>query len=138
MDQSIIVFGVVFPRVAQKHRLQMLQHFSEHIKQAQQTKTKNNHSDAVQLNIFTAVLSSLKGLVEAKAKFGGQEEVKNAAVSLIIGTVCDGFLLGKKFAAECLCKKSVDCQPVLTNCVRDIIDKLNMPFAAPRKRYEVF
>ena len=32
VDQSIIVFGIVFPRAAQKHRLQMLEHFSKLIK----------------------------------------------------------------------------------------------------------
>ena len=32
VDQSIIVFGLVFPRAAQKHRLQMLEHFSKLIK----------------------------------------------------------------------------------------------------------
>jgi len=36
VDQSIRVFGLIFPRVAQKHRLQMLAHFGEHTKQAQQ------------------------------------------------------------------------------------------------------
>ena len=40
--------------------------------------------EAIQMNIFTAVLASLKGLVEAKAKFG-QEDVKKAALKLILG-----------------------------------------------------
>jgi hypothetical protein len=104
VDQSIIVFGIVFPRAAQKHRLQMLDHFSDHIKQqvkssqsvvgaAAATVTaatvgggggKNAAAEAVQMNIFTAVLSSLKGLVAAKAKFG-QDDVKEAAVKLILG-----------------------------------------------------
>ena len=39
---------------------------------------------AVQMNIFTAVLSSLKGLVEVKGKFGA-DEVKKAAINLILG-----------------------------------------------------
>ena len=33
IDQSITLFGLVFPRVANKHRLQMLNHFAECIKQ---------------------------------------------------------------------------------------------------------
>ena len=88
VDQSIIVFGVIFPRAAQKHRLQMLEHFSEHLKQHQGNKRSSGSSvaaaEAIQMNIFTAVLSSLKGLVEAKAKFG-QEDVKKAAINLILG-----------------------------------------------------
>lgn len=85
VDQSIIVFGLVFPRVAQKHRLQMLDHFSEHIKQQSSKSAKNAPiAEAIQMNIFTAVLSSLKGLVEAKTKLA-QEDVKKAAVTLIIG-----------------------------------------------------
>ena len=41
-------------------------------------------AEAVQVNIFTAVLSGLKGLVETKAKLGS-EEVKKAAVNLVQG-----------------------------------------------------
>ena len=81
VDKAILVFGLVFPRVAQKHRLQLLEHFSEHIKQASAQKG----AEAVPENIFTAVLSSLKGLVEAKSKLGNQEDVKQAAVKLILG-----------------------------------------------------
>ena len=33
IDQSVTLFGLVFPRVANKHRLQMLNHFAECIKQ---------------------------------------------------------------------------------------------------------
>ena len=84
VDQSIVVFGLIFPLVAQKHRLQMLDHFAEHIKQAPSGK---GNAEAIQMNIFTAVLSSLKRLVDAKAQFG-QEDVKKAAVNLILGN-CD-------------------------------------------------
>ncbi len=104
VDQSIVVFGIVFPRAAEKHRLQMLEHFAEHIKQHQAKgggggvvgaaasavtaagggSSKSAAAEAVQMNIFTAVLSSLKGLVAAKAKFG-QDDVKAAAVKLILG-----------------------------------------------------
>jgi peptidoglycan biosynthesis protein MviN/MurJ (putative lipid II flippase) len=41
--------GLMFPRVAQKHRLQKLDHFNECIKQ-----------QAVQFNIFTAEPCALK------------------------------------------------------------------------------
>jgi hypothetical protein len=44
------LFGQIFPRVAAKHRLQMLTHFCECIRQA-----KSTRQEAVQLNVFTAV-----------------------------------------------------------------------------------
>ena len=43
-------------------------------------------AEALQMNIFTAVLSSLKGLVDFKAKFLA-DEVKEAAVKLILGAL---------------------------------------------------
>ncbi|XP_015428057.1 PREDICTED: HEAT repeat-containing protein 5B [Myotis davidii] len=55
IDASVALFGVVFPHVSYKHRLQMLDHFAECVKQA-----KGVRQQAVQLNIFTAVLSALK------------------------------------------------------------------------------
>lgn len=84
IDASVALFGVVFPHVSFKHRselesiwgmfgkvliqkclhknrhsvlcrLQMLDHFAECIKQA-----KGVRQQAVQLNIFTGVLSALK------------------------------------------------------------------------------
>ena len=55
IDSSVGLYGQVFPRVAYKHRLQMLEHFSECIKSA-----KSSRQQAVQINIFTAVLCSLK------------------------------------------------------------------------------
>ena len=55
IDASVRLYGLVFPLVAQKHRVQMLDHFSECIKQA-----KSSRQQAVQINIFTAVLSALK------------------------------------------------------------------------------
>ena len=62
IDSSVALYGQVFPRVAYKHRLQMLEHFTECIKSA-----KSSRQQAVQINIFTAVLCSLK--VEHVAQF---------------------------------------------------------------------
>ncbi|XP_048508039.1 HEAT repeat-containing protein 5B isoform X2 [Athalia rosae] len=81
IDMSVSLFGQIFPRVANKHRLQMLEHFSECIKHA-----KSGRQEAVQMNVFTAVLSGLKGLNEAKTSFG-QEDVKKSATNLIIGAL---------------------------------------------------
>lgn len=83
IDMSVSLFGQIFPRVANKHRLQMLEHFSECIKHA-----KSARQEAVQMNVFTAVLSGLKGLNEAKTSFG-QEDVKKSATNLIIVSYID-------------------------------------------------
>ncbi|KAG7212607.1 hypothetical protein KM043_012898 [Ampulex compressa] len=81
IDLSVSLFGQIFPRVANKHRLQMLDHFSECIKH-----TKSGRQEAIQMNVFTAVLSGLKGLNEAKTGFG-QEDVKKSATNLIISAL---------------------------------------------------
>uniref|UniRef100_A0A8B9KZP6 HEAT repeat-containing protein 5B n=1 Tax=Astyanax mexicanus TaxID=7994 RepID=A0A8B9KZP6_ASTMX len=62
-------------------RLQMLDHFAECIKQA-----KGVRQQAVQLNIFTAVLSALKGLAENKSTLG-PEEVRKSALALVMGAL---------------------------------------------------
>ncbi|XP_015601934.1 HEAT repeat-containing protein 5B isoform X2 [Cephus cinctus] len=81
IDLSVSLFGQIFPRVANKHRLQMLDHFSECIKHA-----KSGRQEAIQMNVFTAVLTGLKGLNEAKTSFG-QEDVKKSATNLIISAL---------------------------------------------------
>uniref|UniRef100_A0A3Q2Y5L2 HEAT repeat-containing protein 5B n=1 Tax=Hippocampus comes TaxID=109280 RepID=A0A3Q2Y5L2_HIPCM len=81
IDASVALFGVVFPHVSFKHRLQMLDHFAECIKQA-----KGIRQQAVQLNIFTAVLSALKGLAENKSTLG-PEEVRKSALALVMGAL---------------------------------------------------
>uniref|UniRef100_A0A4W4FK33 HEAT repeat-containing protein 5B n=1 Tax=Electrophorus electricus TaxID=8005 RepID=A0A4W4FK33_ELEEL len=81
IDASVALFGVVFPHVSFKHRLQMLDHFAECIKQA-----KGVRQQAVQLNIFTAVLSALKGLAENKSTLG-LEEVRKSALALVMGAL---------------------------------------------------
>ncbi|XP_032509322.1 HEAT repeat-containing protein 5B isoform X2 [Phocoena sinus] len=81
IDASVALFGVVFPHVSFKHRLQMLDHFAECVKQA-----KGVRQQAVQLNIFTAVLSALKGLAENKSTLG-PEEVRKSALTLVMGAL---------------------------------------------------
>ncbi|XP_077993059.1 HEAT repeat-containing protein 5B-like [Glandiceps talaboti] len=81
IDASVLLFGKVFPRVAQKHRYQMLEHFGECIKQA-----KSSRQQAVQANIFTAVLSALKGLADAKGRLKSVD-VQRIANSLIMSAL---------------------------------------------------
>jgi len=96
IDQSLVVFGKIFPRAAQKHRLQMLNHFSECIKTA-----KANKLEVLQINIFTALLSGLKGLVEDKTSFGGKE-LTSAATNLISSVLTSNNPLLRCAAGESL------------------------------------
>uniref|UniRef100_A0A8C3V9X3 HEAT repeat-containing protein 5B n=1 Tax=Catharus ustulatus TaxID=91951 RepID=A0A8C3V9X3_CATUS len=83
IDASVALFGVVFPHVSYKHRsvyISMLDHFAECVKQA-----KGVRQQAVQLNIFTAVLSALKvGLNKSTL---GPEEVRKSALTLVMGAL---------------------------------------------------
>ncbi|XP_052275904.1 HEAT repeat-containing protein 5B-like isoform X2 [Dreissena polymorpha] len=81
IDSSVRLYGLIFPRVAHKHRYQMLQHFNECIRQA-----KSTRQQAVQMNIFTAVLCALKSLSDTKTKLG-PDDVKKAAFNLILGAL---------------------------------------------------
>ena len=84
VDASILVFGQVFPRAAVKHRGQMLDHFSQHLKVAQNQGTNNARAEAISLNIHTAILASLRGLVDSKAKSLGNDDVKQLAINIIV------------------------------------------------------
>ena len=55
INKSALVFASVFPYVAQKHRVQMLNHFQECVKHA-----KSSRQEAIQINILTALLGALK------------------------------------------------------------------------------
>ncbi|XP_031626262.1 HEAT repeat-containing protein 5B isoform X2 [Contarinia nasturtii] len=77
IDSSVTLFGLIFPRVANKHRIQMFDHFAECIKHA-----KSSRQEAVQMNIFAALLSGLKGLNDSKSTIG-QDDVKKSATTLI-------------------------------------------------------
>ncbi|XP_035900169.1 HEAT repeat-containing protein 5B isoform X2 [Anopheles stephensi] len=96
IDMSVILFGLIFPKVANKHRLQMLEHFGECIKHA-----KSSRQEAVQMNIFTALLSGLKGLTETKAAIG-QEDVRKSATNLIIGALTSANPILRCAAGEAL------------------------------------
>ena len=96
IDLSVLVFGKIFPRAAHKHRLQMLTHFQECIKAAKAAKL-----EVLQINIFTALLSGLKGIVEDKVSFGGGEVV-SAGMSLIGPALTSTNPQLRCAAAECL------------------------------------
>lgn len=88
IDTSVTLFGAIFPRVANKHRIQMFDHFAECIKHA-----KSSRQEAVQMNIFAALLSGLKGLNDSKSTIG-QDDVKKSATTLITNAlVCTNPIL---------------------------------------------
>ena len=83
IDASILLYGTMFIRVPNKHRLNMLQHFIDIIKQS-----KAARQEAVQVNIFTAVLTALKTLAETKqASSIDDENVKKCASTLVMQTL---------------------------------------------------
>ena len=107
IDSAITLFGKAFPAVAPKHRVQLLTHFRECIKQA-----KSSRQQAIQINIFTAFLAALKvrvllavaicvaddlypshctlkflqNLVETKSVLGSQELLTNAYGLIAVST----------------------------------------------------
>ena len=78
IDQSILVFGKVFPRAAAKHRQQMVGYFVERLKTAKGGRLV----EVLHTNIFSALLCGLRGLAEVKGVLGSRETVV-AATSLI-------------------------------------------------------
>lgn len=78
IDASVVLFGCIFPRVANKHRLQMMEHFAECMRAA-----KSCRADAITLNVFAALLSGLKGLTDNKSSIG-QDDIKKTATALIM------------------------------------------------------
>ncbi|XP_033164377.1 HEAT repeat-containing protein 5B isoform X2 [Drosophila mauritiana] len=81
IDMAVTLYGTIFPKVANKHRLQMLEHFTECIRQA-----KSSRQEAVQMNIFTALLCALKNLTDSKTSLG-QEDVRKSATALVVASL---------------------------------------------------
>ncbi|KAI5731689.1 hypothetical protein M8J77_014389 [Diaphorina citri] len=81
VDASVVLFGSLFPKISNKHRLKILDCFSDYIKHA-----KSARADAVTTNVFAALLCSLKNVNDVKGNIG-QEDVKKAATTLILGTL---------------------------------------------------
>ncbi|XP_063687997.1 HEAT repeat-containing protein 5B-like [Bolinopsis microptera] len=73
VDSAVRLFGKVFPSLGDKHKLQLLSHFNDTIKNA-----KGSRQLAVQVNIFTAYLAALKYTSENKMKLGNQDVISQA------------------------------------------------------------
>ncbi|XP_038071477.1 HEAT repeat-containing protein 5B-like [Patiria miniata] len=96
IDASVSLFGAVIPHVADKHRLKILEHFGECIRQA-----KSARQQAVQINVFTAVLSALKGLADNKRRLK-HSGVRAAANNLIMNALTNSNPILRCAAGEAL------------------------------------
>ncbi|CAH2054635.1 unnamed protein product, partial [Iphiclides podalirius] len=95
IDASVALFPQIFARAANKHRQQMLEHFAECIKMS-----KGARQEAIQINVYTALLLALRTLAELKSSLG-QEAVKNIATDLIINGLSASSATVRAAAASC-------------------------------------
>lgn len=77
IDFSLLLFGRMFSYLASKHQQQILEHLLTCVRQA-----KSTRQQAVLINVFTAILTALKNLIEAKVETIG-EPVINGFINLI-------------------------------------------------------
>ncbi|RNA33832.1 HEAT repeat-containing 5B-like isoform X1 [Brachionus plicatilis] len=97
IDASIHLFGQMYPKCPNKHRLQILLHFIDLIHK----QTKQSNRQPLQINIFTAVLSSLKNLAEAKCDLG-DEPIRRATLNLVLDTLSHSNAILRCAAGEAL------------------------------------
>jgi len=98
IDASIRLYGHIFIHVSNKLRLNMFQHFTDLIKQS-----KDARQEAVQINILTAILLSLKTLAKTK-QFSpiDDDDLKKCACTLIIQTLSHSNPILRYLAGEAL------------------------------------
>ena len=96
IDNSCQLFGHVFPFVANKHRLQMINHFAECIKHA-----KSTRQEAIQMNVLAAISASLKSSSEMKLNIGNTE-VRTACQTILLGIVAHTNPLIRATAAQAI------------------------------------
>ena len=117
VDASIAVFGLVFPRAAHKHKFQMLDHFFQHLNRQQITVNSSTNfgasfwssssvspsrAEALNVNIYAAVLASLRGLTEFKISLGGQDDVRKAFVQILSAGITSPLTIIRCAASESL------------------------------------
>lgn len=78
IDASIDLFGRLFACVPIRHRVQIMDHFADCIKL-----TKSVRQEAVQVNVFAALLSAMKHLTKHKTSFGDDSNLKKSVSNLI-------------------------------------------------------
>lgn len=87
IDASIQLFGLMYPKCPNKHRLQMILHFNDLVLKQPISRSNQSNKQALQINIFTSVLGALKSLAEAKSELG-DEAIRKATLKLVMETLC--------------------------------------------------
>ncbi|CAH0402325.1 unnamed protein product [Chilo suppressalis] len=95
IDAAVALFPLIFARAANKHRQQMLEHFAECIKMS-----KGPRQEAIQINVYTALLLALRTLAEQKCSLG-QDPVKAVATELIVNGLSASSATVRAAAASC-------------------------------------
>ncbi|XP_038207132.1 HEAT repeat-containing protein 5B isoform X1 [Zerene cesonia] len=96
IDASVTLFPQIFSKAANKHRQQMLEHFAECIKMS-----KGTRQEAIQINVYTALLLALRTLAEMKTSLG-QDAVKTTCTELIIAGLSANSATVRAAAASCV------------------------------------
>ncbi|VDD83197.1 unnamed protein product [Mesocestoides corti] len=97
LEASICLFSVVLPYVSVRHRTQMLEHFAECIRVS-----KAARQEAIQINIFAALLCAWRRLADTKFAFGDDKALRAAAVSLAMSALSSANPVLRFCAAECV------------------------------------
>ncbi|VDO12287.1 unnamed protein product [Rodentolepis nana] len=97
IEAAIDLFGLVFPFVSTRHRIQMLEHFTECIRVS-----KAARQEAIQVNIFAALLCALRHLSETKYAFGDDKTMRSIAITLTSGVLSSSNPVLRFAAAECI------------------------------------
>ena len=82
IDKSCLLFGHIFKSAAVKHRIQMLNHFSECVKHA-----KSGRQEAIQMNVLCVLLAALRHVSDVKSALA-HTDVRNAFLSLVMDLLC--------------------------------------------------
>ncbi|CAG9112634.1 unnamed protein product [Plutella xylostella] len=124
VDAAVTLFPLVFARAANKHRQQMLEHFAECIKMS-----KGSRQEAIQINVYTALLMALKTLAEMKLSLG-QDSVKTVATEMIMAGLSSPSVLVRAAAASCAgrlcpCVSEAEAQALWERILRAQAAKVN-------------
>ncbi|XP_049886108.1 HEAT repeat-containing protein 5B isoform X2 [Pectinophora gossypiella] len=129
IDAAVMLFPQIFARAANKHRQQMLEHFTECIKMS-----KGQRQEAIQINVYTALLLALRTLAEFKSALG-QEAVKTAATELIVAGLSSNSVAVRAAAASCAgrlcgCITEADSQSLSERVIALARSSVNRPVRA--------
>ncbi|CAH8529433.1 unnamed protein product [Dicrocoelium dendriticum] len=97
IDSAVELFGRVYPYVPMRHRVQMMDHFAECIRLA-----KSARQEAIQINVFAALLNAMRRLTETKAAFGEATELRDSLINLNMVALASPCILLRCAAGECM------------------------------------